>query len=1171
MRKSYGATWWGKQWLNALNNIDYSNRLPRGRSYANKGAVKQIGIEGNHISAKVAGSRPTPYKVNITIPAFTAHTKARIMEIVTESPILLSRLLNRELPAELYESCRAQGIDLFPATWRDLEGRCSCPDWAVPCKHLAAVLYLIANEIDKNPFLVFELHGFDLFQGLAGIGYTTAEEREVNIQPAEQLRQPFQGITPPFIWNEQVFASLDFSVVPNCLEQLLTLLPKETVFYPAGNFHSILETAYKSVDKNIRQNLKQSEPELTSVMDAVEDIELLLDEEMDFLNCGLRDSRGKVILEFDELQKLTHWLDQVPLSRTEALAPALRGILLTYHLAERLAMHHAYMPQLLRVGSKRYKIRWMPATLNPIVADLCQSVEQLVPRSLLFYKVGKDIEVPIDSDYFRTFLTTFLGHFVQVYEQVDRRLQSDAVIRLFFNGSLEVFDDFEKREYPAAIQLWLSRFYITDKSHVPVIQVEEQEGSFLVNIAVEDRSKPTEVPIPLAALFSQETYRHIRMDVLRDMALLADHFPQANQLLSAQGTDKLLFDAQEFVEILFKILPTMRMFGITVLLPKALRKLIRPQVSMLMEGSDAGVVSQSGIISLENMLRFRWQIAMGDQLISPEAFLQYVDQYAGIVKLQDQYVYFNEKEIRTLIDKLENPPVLDAHQLLQVALTQEYEGARIKLDPKAQQILEELLRGEPIDTPQGLQATLRPYQERGYAWLYKNARLGFGSLIADDMGLGKTLQVITTLLKLKEDGELDKQKGLIIVPTTLLTNWAKEIAKFAPELKAHIYHGPNRSLEPLTEVDLLITTYGVVRSEGTKLQKQQWLTVIIDEAQNIKNPATAQTKAVKKLKAPVRIAMSGTPVENRLSEYWSIFDFSNSGYLGNLKKFKDNYAKPIEIDRDQDRLQHFRSITDPFILRRVKTDKSIIQDLPDKIEKDQFCTLTPEQAALYQNVVDQNLKAVSEAEENIQRQGLIFKLMTALKQVCNHPKHFLKKGEADYSLSGKSQLLIALLHEILESDEKALIFTQYQEMGKLLAQMIDTEFGFEPPFLHGGVSRKMRDEMVEDFQNNRTTRIMLLSLKAGGTGLNLTAASNVIHYDLWWNPAVEAQATDRAYRIGQSRNVMVHRFITQGTFEEKINKLLQSKKELADLTVSSGEKWVGDLSNEELRDLIQLG
>jgi len=369
---------------------------------------------------------------------------------------------------------------------------------------------------------------------------------------------------------------------------------------------------------------------------------------------------------------------------------------------------------------------------------------------------------------------------------------------------------------------------------------------------------------------------------------------------------------------------------------------------------------------------------------------------------------------------------------------------------------------------------------------------------------------------------------------------------------------------------LLITTYGVARSDAAKLNKEKLLVVVIDEAQNIKNPATAQTKAVKKIKAPVKIAMTGTPVENRMSEYWSVFDFANKGYLGGLKHFKDTYAVPIEIERDKKQLDRFLKLTSPFIMRRVKTDKTIISDLPDKIVTDQYCELTPEQTAIYESVVKKTMEQIA-VSEGINRRGLVLKLITGLKQVCNHPKHFLKKGKADPMRSGKCVLLFDLLRQIQENGDKTLIFTQYQEMGKLLAKMIKKEFNIEAPFLHGGVSRKNRDAMVEDFQNNRSTRIMLLSLKAGGTGLNLTAASNVIHYDLWWNPAVEAQATDRAFRIGQTKNVLVHRFITQGSFEEKINELLNKKKELADLTVSNGEKWIGDFSNSELKQLVALG
>jgi SNF2 family DNA or RNA helicase len=374
---------------------------------------------------------------------------------------------------------------------------------------------------------------------------------------------------------------------------------------------------------------------------------------------------------------------------------------------------------------------------------------------------------------------------------------------------------------------------------------------------------------------------------------------------------------------------------------------------------------------------------------------------------------------------------------------------------------------------------------------------------------------------------------------------------------------------------VILTSYGVTRSDQELLSKKRWCAVIIDEAQNIKNVDAAQTRAVKKLKSNIRIAMSGTPVENRLSEYWSIFDFIYKGYMGNLKKFTKEYAYPIEVNRNKKRLDRFLKITAPFILRRLKTDKSIISDLPEKIENDYMATLVKEQGALYQGVLNTVMTDIEgidpEGEEaGIRRRGMVLKMIMALKQVCNHPSQYLKKSDASPDLSGKAGMLLDMLDNILENNEKVLIFTQFREMGLILQQMIRDRFGTDSMFLHGGISRKKRDEMVERFQNDAREKIFLLSIKAGGTGLNLTAASHVIHYDLWWNPAVEVQATDRAYRIGQNKNVMVYRLITQGTFEEKINAMLKDKKALADLAVSTGEKWVGELSNRDLKALFSI-
>ena len=1163
MARSYGNTWWGEQWLHALHHIDYSNRLPRGRTYANKGAVHDIRIEGNRISALVQGRRPRPYKVEISIPPFSKNERSRIIQAVTSNPLFLSKLLNRELPPELYDACTQQGIRIFPRSWQDLNGHCSCPDWAVPCKHMAAVLYLTANEIDKNPFLAFELHDFDLFQSLAEEGYTDEGQKGVEIPHLNSLLQHFQPRMDESVWDDELFHSVDFSSLPDCRGQLLKILPPQPAFYPNGPFGKVLNMVYDRVAKSISSEINE-EGDLS--LERIEQVEIVLGDELHPRQCRCTDQKGEICAEFRTMDDLVAWLRKVPLSRMEHLSDDMRGLALSFRLAEKLAEKSAYVPQLIELDDRNFRIRWLPAYLVEEVWEIADLVEMLTPGHLVSYHIGKERYSPTAEDAFPALVSIFLNFFV---ENGHGYKPESLMTVFFFEGLSHSFSHFETRDYPIAIQLWLNRLYITEKPFVPVIQVEDYGEMFRVAIAIEDKTRPLEAPIPLRDLFADEAHKGMRLDVLRDLSHLSDFFPQISILTASQGEKDLFFDGEEFVKVLLEILPTIRLFGIRVLLPKALRKLIRPQLSMSLKGKDTSIVKHTSIVGLDSMMAFQWQVALGDRLLSKDDFLEQVQKLSGIVRLHDQYVYFDENEVKALIGKLEHPPALNGPHLLQAALTEEYKGAKVKLDEKAKKILDDLLKGEGTSLPEGLNATLRPYQIRGYEWLYKNARLGFGSLIADDMGLGKTLQVIATLLKLKEDGELGPQKALIIVPTTLLTNWEKEIARFAPGLQTHIYHGPNRSLDPLAEADVLLTSYGVARSEHATLHKKPWLIVVIDEAQNIKNPKTEQTKAVKKINAPVRIAMSGTPVENRLSEYWSIMDFSNKGYLGTLNHFKEEFARPIEIDRDHHQLDRFRRITEPFILRRVKTDRSIISDLPDKIEQNQYCQLATGQAALYQSVLDSTLEAV-ERSEGFERQGLVLKLITALKQVCNHPAHFLKKGPADAGLSGKTVLLLDLLRQILDADEKALIFTQYQEMGKLLTGLLQQEFGFDTPFLHGGVNRKGRDEMVDDFQNNRATRIMLLSLKAGGTGLNLTAASNVIHYDLWWNPAVENQATDRAYRIGQQRNVLVHRFITQGTFEEKIDRLLQSKKELADLTVTSGEKWVGDLSNEELKELVLL-
>ncbi len=1172
--KNYGSTWWGQQWLNAFTQISDANRLPRGRTYANNGSVRSIRLDNNNVEATVQGSHL--YKVHIRIPVFSEKEQEKITALIAENPALLSRLLNRELPTELQAACQQEGIQLFPQRWHDFKATCSCPDSAAPCKHLAAIIYLLANEIDKNPFVVFDLHRFDLLGALEQEGFAADQTRQLGITALSDLWHPLEekAVKEMLVEGENLpEEAIDFSILPDCRDNLLAILVEKPVFYPS-DFKSILKKIWVNVAKFAQKELTITTNSVADGdYDRAERVEMYLYEDGVPVEFKVLDAGDESMLEADNVADLVQWLAGLPAGRLEHFSAELRGLWLSWRFAEACARHGAFVPQLLKLADNQYIVRWLPALNQEIVRAVFQQLAVALPDGLLHYISDDDVFAPIERDYAQAVISVFINHYVHTAHGLDDAQLRETVVALFVGSEPQTFERFETREYPAAIALWLNRFFLGEKDLVPVLVVtepEENAETFEVSMSIENRRNVLQPPLPLREVLESPAFAANRLELLRDLSALADFFPDLRGLLTDKGQQPLSYAARDFAQVLFEKLPIIALFGLRVLLPKSLSKILRPQLSLRLAENPGRVFSNS-MISLQEMLKYQWQVAIGDQDLMPEEFLQLLKSTAGLVKIRGEYVHLNEKEMKALAEKLAKPPALSGPELLQIAFAEEYNGISISLTPEVRRLMDELISTELMPLPAGLQATLRPYQHRGYSWLAKNARIGFGSILADDMGLGKTLQVITMLLHLKQGGAMaGGRQALVVAPTTLLTNWQREVARFAPDLTTFIYHGGARNLAASQAADIVLTSYGVVRSDTAKLEKTDWLALIIDEAQNIKNAGTEQSKALKKIPAAIRIAMSGTPVENRLSEYWSVFDFSNKGYLGGPDVFKTRYAIPIEGERDERTLRRFRKVTAPFVLRRLKTDKSIINDLPDKVEQDQLCTLAPAQAALYQSVVDRSLAEIAK-NQGIARRGMILQLITALKQICNHPAQFLKKGSPDPDLSGKCPLLLDLVGQALENDEKVLIFTQFREMGDLLAAMIEARFGITAPFLHGGVSRKGRDEMVEDFQHQRSSRLLILSLKAGGTGLNLTAASQVIHFDLWWNPAVEAQATDRAFRIGQKRNVQVHRFITSASFEERINEMIQSKKELADLTVATGETWIGELSDKDLKGLFELG
>ncbi|MBG6063877.1 non-specific serine/threonine protein kinase [Micromonospora ureilytica] len=587
-------------------------------------------------------------------------------------------------------------------------------------------------------------------------------------------------------------------------------------------------------------------------------------------------------------------------------------------------------------------------------------------------------------------------------------------------------------------------------------------------------------------------------------------------------------------------------------------------------GTDAGV-------GLDALVDYRWEIALGDQPLSAEELAALAETKTPLVRLRGRWVELDPGRLAAGLRLLRSAGELTVADLLRLGLADgEATGELPVLEVTADGALGDLLAGAverrltPLDPPPSFQGTLRPYQQRGLAWLAFLRSLGLGGVLADDMGLGKTVQ----LLALLAGDPPETGPTLLVCPMSLVGNWQREAARFTPELRVHVHHGAERArgaefTAAAHGADLVLTTYSVAARDAADLAGIDWHRVVVDEAQAIKNASTRQAEAVRALPARQRVAVTGTPVENRLADLWSIMQFANPGLLGPAATFRKRFAEPIERHGDAEAAERLRRITGPFVLRRLKTDSSIISDLPEKLEMEVLCNLTSEQAALYRVVVDDMLARI-ETSDGIERRGLVLATMTRLKQVCNHPAQLLRDGSPLEGRSGKLARLTEILEEVLAAGERALLFTQYAEFGAMLRGHLSARFGREVLFLHGGLGKAERDALVQRFQSAEGPPLFVLSLKAGGTGLTLTAANHVVHVDRWWNPAVEDQATDRAFRIGQRRRVQVRKFVCAGTVEEKVAAMIADKRSLAERVVGTGEQWITELSTGQLRDLFAL-
>ena len=694
-------------------------------------------------------------------------------------------------------------------------------------------------------------------------------------------------------------------------------------------------------------------------------------------------------------------------------------------------------------------------------------------------------------------------------------------------------------------------------------------------------------------------FQHPQERLLADLAVASRIFKPIERSLKDYSPSSCLIDVKEADLFLSESAWVLRESGYGVLLPSwwnAKDNSLVVNVTLKLKSRKSTSVTGMNLLGLNSLLDFNWRFAVGEDItITESEFMKLTSLKAPIINVRGRWVYLRKEEVESALKLLEHyrknggMSLGKALSLMINCSGKEKNLPQFKFEYyeiEVEEIFSKLTNSNisslvVLQQPEGFNGILREYQIKGYSWLHYLTSHGIGACLADDMGLGKTVQFIALLLS-RVRGHNTKP-WILICPTSLVGNWVHEIKKFSPSVRLMIHHGVGRLdgeyfVHDAQNHDLVISTYSLIQRDIETLSKTGWGVIALDEAQNIKNHYTKQSQAIKSLRSDMRIALTGTPIENRLSEIWSIMDFLNPGYLCKFGEFKQKFSIPIERYRDTTKQIELQRLVKPFILRRVKTDPAIISDLPQKIEMKVYCSLTAEQATLYEAVVEQMMQNI-EGSKGIKRKGMVLSALTRLKQICDHPSLYLADESTNIDTrSGKLSRLKEMLEEIMETDENSLVFTQYTSMGRILKEYIQSSLGCETFFLHGGMRRKERDAVIKRFQedrssdnNKKSSRVFVLSIRSGGVGLNLTAANHVFHYDRWWNPAVENQATDRAYRIGQNKSVQVHKLISTGTLEENIDEMIERKKGLAEGVIeTTGEEWITQMNNEQLREILIL-
>ncbi len=922
---------------------------------------------------------------------------------------------------------------------------------------------------------------------------------------------------------------------------------------------------------------------------------------------------------------------------------------------EALAGQH-FLPALVPDQNGRFQALWQPFLLDSNLQERLEFLASAMPPICRAYELKSPAEAPAPSRILEQFIGALINQAIRAWAPRDSIAAANNTITIpddNHSSPARHWVDSLSGEQPLLqlppqpahqlYQQWLEwieqlhstadpYFHVAFALELPPREKTSGQTIWHLRYFLQDRDDP-ELLISAQKVWNENGHSiHIdgrRFDqpqerLLTGLGIASRLFTPIRESLRTPRPERAILSMEDAYLFLKEIGPLLENSGFGVITPDWWAARSRSRLGLRLRLSSPADETTSAPrakpelsaqLGLNSLIRFQWELTLGNQALSQEEFEHLTAMESPLVRLRDEWVELDPEQVAAARQFMDRNRTEGRMTLLQaVAMAQAYtqRGAESSKPAENPQPSVEFsdhwplttdhwslpldavvvdgwldvalarLRGlEPIEEihePEGFIGTLRPYQRRGVGWLWFLRWLGLGACLADDMGLGKTIQAIALLLYSRHHAQQRGETGgiaLLICPTSVVANWRHEIERFAPGLRLLLHHGSGRLngdlfRAALAEHDLVITSFGIARRDIDMLAAIDWSDLILDEAQNIKNPAAKQTQAVRWLTAQNRIALTGTPVENRLLELWSIIEFLNPGYLGTRERFRQQFVLPIERYNDDNAAAELRRLAQPFLLRRLKTDPTIITDLPEKNEMVVYCSLTQEQETLYNQVIEETMARV-ENSEGMQRRGLVLNLLLKLKQVTNHPAHYLSEKEPLVGRSGKLSRLTEMLEEALSIGDRALVFTQFVEMGHLLQRHLMETLGQEVLFLHGGTPATKRERMVRSFQEDAVgAPIFVLSLRAGGVGVNLTRANHVFHFDRWWNPAVENQATDRAFRIGQKRSVQVYKFVVAGTLEEHIHTMIESKQNLAESIVNSGEDWLVDMDTEDLRKLLAL-